>query len=346
MKSLLLVALFAMGCQPFKNDGAPADSGRADGSDQPQCASESGPRDTGTIEEAPADADDGRSPTIADADANADANGGGCGATTGGALDTDASGADDESGTGTLVVNGGLPMPVAYWSLDDADIVRPHAMADRVGGFDGLYPTAGRPGIPGVIGQAYEIPPNAASSGAIIVPPRNNDPLELQTAGTLSVWASPEYLPSDLNGGRLMAIVDKGGFGTDLTILARPSPDPSCSWIVSFLVATDFQIITEVDSTQCMTTRSVWYHIVATFTGPGQACLYLDGALQNCARVSNARPGDIQPLKFGDGAYFTSRLFIGKFDEVAIWNIPLSGDQVQTLHDMNVAGVPLIGNPQ
>jgi hypothetical protein len=251
--------------------------------------------------------------------------------------EADAPAADAEAGPPPPIpsptIRGGLPMPLAYWALDGTDFVPPHVMQARIGGFDGLVAQdEGQIGVQGQIGEGYGVAQTPVRE-AIVVPPRAVDPLDLTQAGTLSAWVRMDMLPSDLNAPE--SVLDKGGFGTDLAIEAVLDSTTTNRFAFYFGNSS----VTSSVSLQAGT----WYHVVASFEAQGQLCLYVDGTTKDCA-AAGMRIHDVQPLKLGEGAYFTGRGLVGALDEVILWDVVLSDAQVQALHQLGLQGMSIVGN--
>jgi Concanavalin A-like lectin/glucanases superfamily len=235
-------------------------------------------------------------------------------------------------------VRAGLPTPLAYWPLDARDFVSPRVIQARIGGFDGLVANNdGQVGRPAQVGEGYGfdlLPPGTLPipRQAIVVPPRPVDPLELTTTGTWSAWVSFSVLPSTWGTESLM---DKGGYGNDFALEA----------IADSAMNNEFAFYfgrTTVTSGVLLQT-GIWYHVVATFDSSSQLCVYVNGGSKACAPASPRLP-DVQPLKFGDGAFFTGRELVGTLDEIAIWGVALTDTQVKSLYQLGAQGIPLSGN--
>jgi hypothetical protein len=250
-----------------------------------------------------------------------------------------------EAGGGVLIINADLPVPVGYWPLDGAYEDTPHRMVARIGPDALVARDDSQTAVKGQVGNAYQLQGSSQVREALIVPPRVDDPLELTTAGTISVWFSFDSLPAGAPGQHFMALVDKGGFATDLGIAATAGMLANTTQI-GFGLGQD-----GTNGTGMIITASAhfetgdWHHVVATFEANNDVCLYLDrGDKPSCTGIRASRTADVQPLKFGEGSYWTERTFVGRLDEIAIWNVALSQPQVSALHALGLAGMPLIGN--
>lgn len=304
---------------PGVDDGADLASPSADSGGAPSDANDD-PESSGEVEAGP-EAEGGDAIAEAEADAIAEA-------------EADAI-AEAEGG------DAGLPAPLAYWSLDRSDYVAPRTVVDRVGGFDGLFaaPSADV-AVPGLIGEALQFHDFSPQEYQMVVPPRADDPLELTGAGTISVWAFFDTLPS--GRGHQMALVDKGGFGTDETLVASSTllPEGGYGDVVYFSVGQSTSHTSEP-----ILQTGVWFHIVGTFKAYGSVCIYVNGVLQlpPCTPLNYKRTTDVQPLKFSGQPFFGGSLLSGRLDEVAIWSVELSEAQVQMLHQLGRSGTPLVG---
>ncbi|MBV9945561.1 MAG: hypothetical protein JOZ69_01780 [Myxococcales bacterium] len=241
--------------------------------------------------------------------------------------------------------NGGLPVPIAYWSLDAVDYRAPRQILERVGGFDGLFAApADHVGVPGQVGEALRFVGTDQPRYHVAVPPRAVDPLELTTAGTISAWVRFDTLPSTQGAG--MALVDKGGFSTDQSLLAGGIllPDGGHDDEFVFSIGGSSGQSTSGQYSDVNIETGAWYHVVATFRAYGVVCLYVNGAVQRppCVAANGPRLTDVQPLQFGDRTYFGSEAFSGRLDEIAIWGTDLSVTQVQMLYQLGLSGTPLI----
>jgi hypothetical protein len=74
-------------------------------------------------------------------------------------------------------------------------------------------------------------------------------------------------------------------------------------------------------------------------------CLYVSALGQSegtqCEHFDGPRIADVQPLRMGDGDYFTARPFDGWLDDVAVWNVALNPDQIQLTDALGAAHQPL-----
>jgi hypothetical protein len=240
--------------------------------------------------------------------------------------------------------NGGLPPPVAYWPLDTNDYVAPRTVLGRIGGLGGFF--AGpqdRFALVGQVGQSLQLSDTDVPRYSVVVPPRADDPLELSDAGTISAWVRFSTLPSER--GHQMALVDKGGFNTDETLMALQFtlPDGGTRDGVEFAIGGPSESTGAALGSDTVIQTGVWHHIVGTFAAAGSLCLYVDGVVQmSCVMTYGPRRTDVQPLRLGDRAYFGSSALDGQLDEVAIWNVQLTATQVQTLYQLGLSRTPLV----
>jgi len=74
----------------------------------------------------------------------------------------------------------------------------------------------------------------------------------------------------------------------------------------------------------------LWHHVVATADRDGNLVIYRDGIERDSADISSiGNANNNQPLSF---AFKTDNYFPGSLDEVKIWNIALSADEVAKLY--------------
>jgi len=79
-----------------------------------------------------------------------------------------------------------------------------------------------------------------------------------------------------------------------------------------------------------------WYHLAMTFDG-ALLCLYVDGVLRNSVAATSALWGTTQQITIGsdNGA---QKFFKGWIDEVSVWNVALSAQQISDNRNVPLAG--------
>jgi hypothetical protein len=83
-----------------------------------------------------------------------------------------------------------------------------------------------------------------------------------------------------------------------------------------------------------------WLHLAGVYNGEHEA-LFVDGvevASAPCAQLMSASP---RPIRVGRGPFAQDRRFHGVIDEVAMFDIGLTADDVRLLYDLGKAGTPL-----
>lgn len=77
--------------------------------------------------------------------------------------------------------------------------------------------------------------------------------------------------------------------------------------------------------------RNQWYFITAVYDGSSQK-IYLNGALLNSSSVSSSLVADDRPLTIGVETVGSTEYFIGKLDDLRVYNIALSESEIQALY--------------
>jgi hypothetical protein len=214
-----------------------------------------------------------------------------------------------------------IPAPVAYWSLDDATLMG-STVADVMGNHDGTaQATVG--GFAGVVAEALGFDGDDAW-----VRVEHSAELEPLDEGSMAVWVRFTTPPS--GAGRLMTIIDKGGFSTDYTLLADSADDLLRFYVGQSVVAASTTAVT----------ANVWMHVAVTYRARDAIRIYVDGVLEGETTIG-VRMQDDQALGIGEGPYFGGRHFAGVVDEVAVWNETLTPEVIAAIHGLGAAGTPL-----
>ncbi len=214
-----------------------------------------------------------------------------------------------------------IPAPVAYWSLDDTTLMG-STVADVMGNHDGTaQATVG--GFAGVVAEALGF--DGVDAWVRV---EHSADLEPSDEGSMAVWVRFTTPPSW--AGRLMTIIDKGGFSTDYTLLADSADDLLRFYVGQSVVAASTTTVT----------ANVWMHVAVTYRARDAIRIYVDGVLEGETTIG-VRMQDDQALVIGEGPYFGGRHFAGVVDEVAVWNEALTPEVVAALHGLGAAGTPL-----
>jgi Concanavalin A-like lectin/glucanases superfamily len=81
-----------------------------------------------------------------------------------------------------------------------------------------------------------------------------------------------------------------------------------------------------------------WHHVAGVYDGAGNKYLYVDGALDGFNNTSGTAGTNDYPLDIGENAEQTNRIWNGQIDEVRIWNIARSQEQIQASMHRSLAG--------
>jgi len=157
--------------------------------------------------------------------------------------------------------------------------------------------------------------------------------LSLTTAGTLSAWV---YIDQLTNFGGIIAkgndsntkdesyaleLFDKSSVKQEFVISVKDTPETDALKFVT-------------DNSLGTPTIGNWYYVVGTWDFSGSK-IYIDGVLQGSnsnAKVAQVTASDINIGSKSKGSSKSSS-FIGKIDEVNIWNRALSVDEIKYLYN-------------
>ncbi len=248
--------------------------------------------------------------------------------------------------------------PVGYWRLDDGE--NAEAAADAIGSFDGQYvPSVGSisfqpSGIPGDDNTAVRLTPPAS----IVI----NHALELNpvtTPWSAEWWIQPSLINTNISYAIASSIWEiETPTGNPNTVLLV---HPLQGWVVYInrLGSLSFELMVGKTMTGFLTelaepklSAGSWYHLVLT-DDLDRIRFYVNG--EERASVSRVDSGFLPnglnngiggPLLLGRADYlryvqdFGLNHFPGAFDEVAIYNYPLSPAQIQAHHN-NTASISI-----
>jgi hypothetical protein len=86
-----------------------------------------------------------------------------------------------------------------------------------------------------------------------------------------------------------------------------------------------------------------WHHVAIVADRDAGAQMYIDGSPDGDP-VDISSAGDLDTtydLFIGRKTYEDARYYPGNLDEVAIWNVALSAEQIENLYDLGLAGEPI-----
>src|SRR5205823_3655540 len=90
-----------------------------------------------------------------------------------------------------------------------------------------------------------------------------------------------------------------------------------------------------------------WHHVAGTFRASTvQLTLYLDGTQVATQTFATASLGNTSPVDIGRNGGPTANFWLGKLDDVRVWNVVRTAAQIQANLQTELAGSPagLVGN--
>jgi hypothetical protein len=223
--------------------------------------------------------------------------------------------------TGNHLLNG----LISYWNLDEST---GRAMDVAGGGNDGTN-TADTLHVPGEINTAYGF--NGTSSKIDMTNAAN---LSLTTVGTISAWVYLPVIDSNNNANRTVRrIVSKGNTSTDVNGYSLEYNPYTNSFQGEFATASA-HLAFNFYGTRIV--ARTWYHLVVTWDGT-HIITYLNGSAFNPEGINQTVTpvSNVYPFAIGYQAATNTGNFIGRIDEVGIWNRALSAAQVTALYSGN-----------
>jgi hypothetical protein len=219
--------------------------------------------------------------------------------------------------------------PIGYWRLGESATTG--TASDSSGlptGRGGVYSRAVTSGVPGAINGD---PDTAASfdglSSFVEVYGGPTNPYNLANSFTLEAWVINNG-PLEPNVARILSTRILSGTGS-------PSTTGGFGFGVLRSGAMRFTTFGIKDYDSSLTTLPVdgaWHHVVLVLDSNNTANFYLDGQLTDAITASKATASSPSNLNIGrnpipDGSGL-SEYFNGSIDEVAIYNVELTADQV------------------
>ncbi len=216
------------------------------------------------------------------------------------------------------MVHGSSPLLtglISYWKLDD---VSGNAIDSHTGGNNGTV-TGATQGSTGKLGTSYTF-----GSGKY-VSCGNPTNLSFTTAGTISAWIYPTALTGD------KCIVSKEDYDGDLTGYNLFLHEASIGVELANATPDAYQF---VDGTGTITIQqNQWQFVVLTWNSTTVKIYYngttaVKSASQTIVPISN-----VIDFQIGGNAVLTTCNFIGKIDEVGVWNRALTQNEVLFLYN-------------
>jgi len=214
---------------------------------------------------------------------------------------------------------------VGYWPFDEVTGTTTNDLSS--GNHDGVFSTGVSTNQSGKIGTSFEFD----GTGIVDI----NSSLSLGTVMTVSAWA---YLPETTNGSIINIGCADTGWGCSSTGIGigigdTTFDDPGNNFfIVNNGIAWDSPVTS---------IGAGWHYITVVMASDTIVGQYIDGVYRKNydAFGQGAKNLPFVPLVTNDtikiGGYFSdyNRLFTGKIDEVAIWNRPLSAQEISKLYN-------------
>ena len=145
---------------------------------------------------------------------------------------------------------------------------------------------------------------------------------------TIEAWVNPELFKSETWQGSVVLKDYGGGAGRDYGYGLR------CGGQGQFDVVLGSGNWQELKSPQNSISLNVWTHIAATFNGTNIK-LYVNGEEVAARRASFSIVTNSNNVQIGDSPGFSGRVFNGKIDEVRIWNIARTEEEIK--NSMNLS---------
>jgi hypothetical protein len=145
----------------------------------------------------------------------------------------------------------------------------------------------------------------------------DNDLLDLASTWTLEAWVKPANPAS----------------GVDQDIISKWAGASTASYILQIDATGRLRLVTNNGATQSIVlshyhlASNAWYHVAATFDD-GTAKLYLNGLLDTTVAGVLTPLVSTEPVAFGREGTATMGTLSAVVDEVRIWNVARSGDEL------------------
>lgn len=147
---------------------------------------------------------------------------------------------------------------------------------------------------------------------------------------TLEAWINAEKFKSEVWQGVILA-KDQGGAGVDFGYMMRCGKDGRLNFNVG-----NGQW-NELNSPSMSVTLNTWHHVACVMDGTNMI-IYVDGIEQAKKALSSTsiKNASNVNLLIGDSPAFSGRVFNGKIDEVRIWNVGRTPEQINKTMNMKL----------
>ena len=138
---------------------------------------------------------------------------------------------------------------------------------------------------------------------------------------TVEAWVKSSVAPEQWD-----ALVTKGDNSWRLHLNSTGTVNFACSGTTS----------PDVNSTSSVTDGN-WHHVVGTLGG-NSIKIYIDGVLENVVSTSGNINNTVNQVLIGNNQTFDTRLFNGNIDEVRIWNVARTAEQINGSKNCELQG--------
>lgn len=161
----------------------------------------------------------------------------------------------------------------------------------------------------------------------------DNEELNPQDRLTLCAWVRPEAWIRPMADHDYVISKDEWTAGANGFVL-RFSNSGQLNFTLG--LGRDWGIV----QTESRVTLKEWTHVAAVYDG--QRGVLLINAVEQASKplAGSIAPSKV-PLQLGRGAFATDRLFSGQIDEVAVFNIALTAEEIRTIYKLGQTGKSL-----
>ena len=215
---------------------------------------------------------------------------------------------------------------VSYWTFDDADISASSLM-DTIGNNDGSI-NGPVTGVQGIVGEAFDF---QGSGDHVMVSDHHS--LKGMQELAISFWFKPTSATDYWNS--VLCKTSQSANNQQKTYcfgFRGEGVNSFLSFSVDTLENGHENVYTNTDEW-----NNEWYHITGVYDG-NKLKIYVDGEKQNTNMHSGQVISDNVKLAIGKQDSDTNNYFIGKIDELAIFNMSLSETVIQRMYSASVEG--------